>query len=858
MTKKTEHKGPLSGIKVVDFGHYYAGPMAAMLLADQGATVIRIVGPGQPELQEQQYRLLNRNKRLLTLDLKTEEGKTQALSLIDCADVVIENFRPRVMKRLGLDYASLKDRNPGLVYLSLPGFASTDKERAHIQAWEGVMGAAAGVFTDTSAFRNYLSFPPVYTWVPQCSIYGGMNGVIAIMAALISRDKHGLGTQIEVPLVDIALTGFFIQVYQKFPFGSLRAATDPDAELPDFLKPIVFSSEDSRAVQEKKLETARQTWMKSSACDRRTYLCRDGREIFIWSNWFQKFADYFVKTLGVDKQLLKEGFINAGPWVKDLDNNIADGEGLSAKRKERLIQIIGDILLTKNAEEWETILAKAGVPVSLIRTREEWLALTPMLESGVFSRMDNGDSSLIVPGRLVDVSGPGGTLVTDCQEAKTIEVSEAKKLFKHNPQFSVNEGKLNALSPQNKTDLLSGLKVLDLTNVAAGPMSGYVLAQYGADVIKADPPVSPNPGLVSASVVLNQGKRSILTDVTTAPGREVFERLLKWADVVLHNSLDDTAKRLGVTHQQIQTINPKAVSCQISAYGGTHRGGWESRTGFDNLLQAASGLMAQYGTLEQPHWHGLVSCGDTMGGFGLAFTALLGIYQQRKTGFVGEGRTSLARVINYAQLPFMIAENGRSDWGEARGQFAMGEQWWQRLYACNDGWIYVGTTTACANLLTQAVIGNDIAGDLVLEKAFVEHDCTHWLAILEKANIACHRVLSVDDICDREARQVSNEAADERANGAGEVLRWEDHPCGTPIILLASDQVRINENYSWLRPKVAPRLGENTREILHELRYSAEEIEELIHINVAYEYLPVLGSRAVYFFDQVRSNNDDE
>ena len=78
MQQQNDYQGPLAGLNVIDFGHYYAGPMAAMLLADQGANVIHIVRPGEKELPEQQYRLLNRNKKLLTLDLKTPEGKAQA------------------------------------------------------------------------------------------------------------------------------------------------------------------------------------------------------------------------------------------------------------------------------------------------------------------------------------------------------------------------------------------------------------------------------------------------------------------------------------------------------------------------------------------------------------------------------------------------------------------------------------------------------------------------------------------------------------------------------------------------------------------------------------------------------------
>lgn len=93
MQDTSEYQGPLASLNVIDFGHYYAGPLAAMMLADQGANVIHIVRPGGPELPKQQYRLLNRNKKVLELDLKTDNGREQALSLVDKADVLIENFR---------------------------------------------------------------------------------------------------------------------------------------------------------------------------------------------------------------------------------------------------------------------------------------------------------------------------------------------------------------------------------------------------------------------------------------------------------------------------------------------------------------------------------------------------------------------------------------------------------------------------------------------------------------------------------------------------------------------------------------------------------------------------------------------
>ena len=125
--------GVLEGIRVIDFGQYIAGPMAAMLLGDQGADVIRIDPPGGPRWNTPANATWNRNKRSLVLDLKKNADRGTARQLVAGADVVIENFRPGVMDRLGLGAAAMTaaDVNPRLVYCSLPGFGS-EIGRAHV------------------------------------------------------------------------------------------------------------------------------------------------------------------------------------------------------------------------------------------------------------------------------------------------------------------------------------------------------------------------------------------------------------------------------------------------------------------------------------------------------------------------------------------------------------------------------------------------------------------------------------------------------------------------------------------------------------------------------------------------------
>src|SRR5215212_5057358 len=135
--------GALDGVRVVDFGQYIAGPLAAVMLSDQGADVVHVDPPDGPRWKTDADAFLNRGKRRISLDLKQTADLAIAQRLVDRADVLIENFRPGVMARLGLDLAAARERNPRLITCSLPGFAADDP-RADMRAWEGIVDAATG------------------------------------------------------------------------------------------------------------------------------------------------------------------------------------------------------------------------------------------------------------------------------------------------------------------------------------------------------------------------------------------------------------------------------------------------------------------------------------------------------------------------------------------------------------------------------------------------------------------------------------------------------------------------------------------------------------------------------------------
>ncbi|MDA1004675.1 MAG: CoA transferase, partial [Chloroflexi bacterium] len=191
--------GALDGTRVVDFGQYIAGPLTAQLLADQGADVIRVDPPGGPAWDTPANATWNRGKRSIALDLKSDGDRELARSLVANADVVIENFRPGVMDRLGLGAEAMTAAQPRLIYCSLPGFAPDDP-RASVRAWEGVVGAASGTYRSVRVGSE--AGTPVYTALPIASSYAAIQAAVAVTIALAVRDRDGVGQQIIVPLFD--------------------------------------------------------------------------------------------------------------------------------------------------------------------------------------------------------------------------------------------------------------------------------------------------------------------------------------------------------------------------------------------------------------------------------------------------------------------------------------------------------------------------------------------------------------------------------------------------------------------------------------------------------------------------------
>jgi crotonobetainyl-CoA:carnitine CoA-transferase CaiB-like acyl-CoA transferase len=205
----SEGAGKLAGLKVVDLSQFLPGPMLTVMMADHGADVVKIEpATGDPTRalapfeagQSIWFRNLNRGKRSVVLNLKSDAGKARLLDLIDTADVFVEGFRPGVMKRLALDYDVIAARNPRIVYCSISAFGQNGPLADH-PAHDIAVQALSGFL----AVNDGPDGTPVVPGVPSADMAAGLTGLSAVLMALIGRERSGRGAYIDVAMYDSLL-----------------------------------------------------------------------------------------------------------------------------------------------------------------------------------------------------------------------------------------------------------------------------------------------------------------------------------------------------------------------------------------------------------------------------------------------------------------------------------------------------------------------------------------------------------------------------------------------------------------------------------------------------------------------------
>ena len=218
--------GALDGLKVVDLTSMLSGPLCTMMLGDAGADVIKVEAPtgdavrtwGPPFWGDQgtEFLAVNRNKRSIVLDLKTDDGKAAFFEMCKSADVVVENYRRGVAERLGIDYEAVRKVNPRIIYCSISGFGDSGPRREQA-AYDSVMQAFVGIMHMTGAPGT----PPARASVSICDVSAAMYANQAILLALAARERTGKGQRVEASLFESQIAWLLFRAVGYFATGKV-------------------------------------------------------------------------------------------------------------------------------------------------------------------------------------------------------------------------------------------------------------------------------------------------------------------------------------------------------------------------------------------------------------------------------------------------------------------------------------------------------------------------------------------------------------------------------------------------------------------------------------------------------------
>ncbi len=321
---------PLIGLKVLDFSHVIAGPFATFYLAQLGASVTKVEKPGGGDVMRgtargaTQFAALNAGKTCLEIDLKTEEGRAQALELARSADVLLDNFRPGVLERHGLGFEAVRALNPQVIYCSVSGWGTQHAPWKERGAYDHVIQAATGM----AMLAGEPGSPPIKTGFPVIDVMTGVLAAFAITAAVQERQRTGAGRH-----VDVSMWGAALQLMYPFTVEALASGESPP-------------------------RVGNKGYSGSPAAE--YFEALGGGFIAIGANTAGQIAKLYT-VLG---------------WPSSqADEDLERGPGFARARQPQAFRDkLAAALKTRSAQEWEALLHAAGVPAARVRYLAEFTA----------------------------------------------------------------------------------------------------------------------------------------------------------------------------------------------------------------------------------------------------------------------------------------------------------------------------------------------------------------------------------------------------------------------------------------------------------------------------------------------------
>jgi crotonobetainyl-CoA:carnitine CoA-transferase CaiB-like acyl-CoA transferase len=758
-------KQPYQGIRFMEKSQLLAGRLAGQMFADQGAEVFveRGTGPSSGGLDDGYF---DRGK------ITVAPGK---LADTSSADVII------------VDGEAPVKRAPNQIVLRIAAALPGDEAYGHLPAdcSEDLLNALVGFFTDMSVTGAMLGRPVIYSPLPLCSVYAGVNGAIATGAALVDRERTGQGREI-------------IASRMAGGLSAIGALTLTSTGLPKHLEPIVIGGlppgvapEEFKGLVARAIaEPAQQLWLEQRFAPLSVpFRGSDGRFILPMAAPNRRLTRRALVAMGLWDKALAAGMVDVNAFdpanIADARRNLADSTALSFDLNSKLADMVAPIFASRTAAEWDRFLKANGVASTVIYTWEEWQRDPNARITKIFAPVTGEKYEQIGRASWVASAQPYPDLVAvrkaDRIPPRTVPVPSATGTPNRRP--------------------LAGIKVLDLANVIAGPSCGRMLAELGATVITVVP-MNPNTSptiVVMWAGELAAGKRSIIVDPSSPEGNEVLRRIAAKSDIILGNKMDDQFARMRLDPLSLAKLNPAAIGLQISAFRGEKRGPLHNQLGFDPSLQGTTGVMMRFGGKDTPTFHGIASCVDYLCGYLGTWAGVTALYarEHRKDGRGDWAETSLATAVTLTQLLLQL----KAEPVTARGQFATGMNAGERVYRLSDGWIF-------------AQGKSDLTGELGSRNA------ADALDYLEKKNINAVPVQTCRQVADRHRDKPTKTVHFERTEKDG----WATE-CFAPTWF-------VFDNEPFPRSAAASRIGADGPAILADLGYTPEDVSRLVSSGV--------------------------
>ncbi|WP_419848699.1 CaiB/BaiF CoA transferase family protein [Candidatus Poriferisocius sp.] len=618
----------LEGLRVLELGSGAAAGIAGMVLAENGAEVVKIESPqGDRDRGRPGFAVWHRGKKSAVLDLADAGDRDRFLELARVADGVIEALRPATSARLGVDFETLRKLNGQLVYAAITGFGETGPWR-DLPGHEQIVAAKSGRMTTYDGVRP----GPVFTPVPIASYGAGMLAAVGLMAGIWARPRLGRGQRVHTSLLHA------LSVYDMTSGHGNRTNMPPEPGKVYGIMRVPFMTaptKDGRFIQ---------------MCSRQTHHYR---------RW--------LAELGLEALLDDPELANAPDlWP-------------SEERLAEVIEAIRHGMEQRTAEEWMDVFWAKDIGGDPFLAPREFLDHPQCTQNE--RRQEVLDPDL---GPTVQI-GPLGMY----SETPSIVGPPAPCLGEHTDDVMANW--LSATSPKGHADQdshtgklpLADVTILDVGYFYACPFAATLLAEAGARVIKVEPPTG-DPGRrnwTTDYVKSLVGKESIVLDLKTPEGLDILYRLVDKADVFLHNFRPGTPERLGIDAEAVMARNPALLYVYASCFGS--RGPWAHKAGFHSSPNAIAGAgVVESGDQNPPRNR---TYGDPTAALATAAAIMTGVLACRRTGRGQKLETTMLTATAYAVAEWGIQHSGLPAPVVDSGQF--GYHAYQRLYETANGWL---------------------------------------------------------------------------------------------------------------------------------------------------------------------------